>query len=779
MNRTPDRRWDFPSIAFLILILLTASQRLYATHWAWELGSAIILTLLAVVLGLALGYSKFGRGAVFWLSFGYSIPIVLLVLCWFLYAGIPWLVRLADLSNRLAGAFGLFFMGKPVPDTILFVVFMALVFWTIGLMAGFAMTRFGNFVGAVVPAGVVLVIVQLYDTVKGHSQTALAIYIFLSLLVLGRLTYVQRRTFWKERRIMLLGESKTDLNLTLAVVTLLTVMVVWWAPTSLQSFADARAAWDKFTRPLQDIQENLGHAVAGVQKSPPANTLHYFGAVLALGSRAATGAAAILNVQAPAANPNGRYYWQTQSYNLFLDDQWYAENVSSTLFTANLAPISLAQPEGPTGEFDFTVVSPDLGELVTPARPVWVDYPAQLFFIHVPPGKIDPVQFRSNSPASAGEKYIVRANLYQPTVLQLRNAGATYPDWVTAHYLQLPDNLSPEITALAQRITARINTPYDMATAITKYLRSNITYSNIVNAPPAGQDPLDWFLFDSKKGFCNYYATAEVVLLRSAGIPARLVVGFAQGESTASNTYVVRQRDAHAWPEAYFPGVGWVEFEPTVNQQPLARPLGETTGAGQAGTPTPTLQNGAGQEPPPPGVEIGAGLLPVAMTNWIMRLFLILIFISTILRITSHEARNSPLESDQGAVRMSLPGFLKRFFENRGSSPPAWLKRWAHLVELNPIERSFATIYTSLGWLGQKSPVSQTPAEAATALAERLPQVSTEIQALLSEYQRHLYSPLHGYLPLARRAEKVIRKQALRVAIQQRWLVFRSILKIG
>ena len=169
------------------------------------------------------------------MSYGYSVPIVLMVLCWFLYAEIPWLVRVADLSNRLADSLGLFFTGKPVQDTILFVVFMALVFWSIGLMAGFAMTRYGNFIGAVVPAGVVLVIVQLYDSGKSHSDTALAIYIFLSLLILGRLTYVQRRTFWKESRISLLGRSRTDLNLTLAVVTVCIVMAVWLAPTSLQS----------------------------------------------------------------------------------------------------------------------------------------------------------------------------------------------------------------------------------------------------------------------------------------------------------------------------------------------------------------------------------------------------------------------------------------------------------------------------------------------------------------------------------------------------------------
>ncbi len=778
MNRTPDRRWDFPSVAFLILVLLTASQRLFATHWAWELGSAIILTLIGVVLGLALGYSKFERGAVFWLSYGFSIPIVLMVLCWFLYAEIPWLVRAADLSNRLAGSLGLFFTGKPVPDTILFVVFMGLVFWSIGLMAGFAMTRYGNFIGAVVPAGVVLVIVQLYDSGKSHSDTALAIYIFLSLLILGRLTYVQRRTFWKESRISLLGESRTDLNLTLAAVTVCIVMAVWLAPTSLQSFADAKAAWEKFSRPWQDVQENLGHAVAGLQESGKVNTVNYFGEVLALGSQAATGDAVYLRIQTPPTKPTERYYWRERSYNIFLNDQWYAENVSSMAFASGQVPISLAEPGGLTSDFNFTALSPDLGELVTPARPVWVSYPSDLFFIPVPPGKKDPIQFRSASPASAGEDYLVQADVYDPTVLQLRNAGDVYPAWVTTHYLQLPDNISPEITALAQRITARVRTSYDMAVAITKYLRSNITYSNTVETPPAGQDPLDWFLFDSKKGFCNYYATAEVILLRSAGIPARMVVGFAQGEFDPPNSYVVRQRDSHAWPEVYFPGVGWVEFEPTVNQEPLVLPLGENpTPTGQAATATPTGQNATDRETLP--AAVGTGPLSATTVNLIVRLLLICAIIITILRLTTFESFDRPLEADQGGSRRSLPSFLKRFFENRGLTPPAWLKQWAYQVELNPIERSFATVYRSLRWLGEKSTVAQTPAEAAALLARRLPEVSDEIHSLLHEYQRQLYSPLRGYLPLARRAEKVVRQAAVRLAVRQRWTAFRGILRIS
>ncbi len=129
---------------------------------------------------------------------------------------------------------------------------------------------------------------------------------------------------------------------------------------------------------------------------------------------------------------------------------------------------------------------------------------------------------------------------------------------------------------LAERIARPFDNPYDIAVAVTNYLRNNIRYSDTVPAPPAGQDPVDWVLFDLKQGFCNYYATAEIVLLRAVGIPARWAVGYAQGEfDPTESSYQVRQRDAHSWPEVYYPGVGWVEFEPTLSQPVLDRPLGD------------------------------------------------------------------------------------------------------------------------------------------------------------------------------------------------------------
>src|SRR5438477_587036 len=76
-----------------------------------------------------------------------------------------------------------------------------------------------------------------------------------------------------------------------------------------------------------------------------------------------------------------------------------------------------------------------------------------------------------------------------------------------------------------------------------------------------------------RRGYCNYYASAEVIMLRSLGIPARLAVGFNQGQvDTSTNTFHILEQNAHAWPEVFFPNYGWVEFEPTASESPLVRP---------------------------------------------------------------------------------------------------------------------------------------------------------------------------------------------------------------
>lgn len=137
-------------------------------------------------------------------------------------------------------------------------------------------------------------------------------------------------------------------------------------------------------------------------------------------------------------------------------------------------------------------------------------------------------------------------------------------------YLQLPQSLPRRVRALAHEITKDETSVYDKTTAIESYFSVNgFRYSrDEVDYPEEGQDYVDQFLFDTKVGYCDNFSTAMVVMLRTQGIPARWVKGFSEGDvvdSTRDTTHFeVTNNNAHSWVEAYMPGVGWMQFEPTI-----------------------------------------------------------------------------------------------------------------------------------------------------------------------------------------------------------------------
>ena len=778
MKRVFARLWDFPSAAILALILLTVSQRLYATDWALGLEIALLLTVFGVLLGLALGVSQFKCAGVFWLAFGYSIILIPLVAGWVFYQKTPWLERMISLGGRLGYSLFLFVTSQPVPDTVLFVVFTALGFWIISLLAGYVLTRRGAFATAVVPAGIVLFIIQLYDSRVGDRLVILALYAFLCLLLLGRLTYVRKRLFWKEQRVSFSPESLTDLNLAIAIAALVLIFLAWLTPAPERPLVAARVAWESITRPLETLRQDLGNAISGLKGHGQRTIVEFYGDTLALGLRASSGNNTYLQIRVPLIGRADRYYWRVRTYDHYLDNTWQSVYASNESFTPNKHSLPLVDVHGLSSEFVFTAPQADLAILVTPAHPIWVSRPVVLSFTPSIDKSIDPLMLRADPPILIGEQYVVHAIIYNPTVAELQQSGVIYPAWVRDHYLQLPEDLSPRITELARIITSETETPYEKATAITNYLRSTITYSATFDPPPDGIDPLVWFLFDYREGFCNYYATAEVILLRSVGVPARIVVGFAQGEYAPPDKYTVIEKDAHAWPEVYFSDIGWVEFEPTSGQPVLARLPGDTSSELPYNyTPLNPDQDNSGRSPIP--VEsTGAGSRSWALSNSFQRLMLLFgVLVVIIIGITA--AYTTGLLDKifwrvRHVFRKPLPIRLTDTYASLAITPPGWLRHWAYITGLKPIERSFGIVFQSLRWLGAKVSPSQTPAEVAAALTAYLPEVDGEIRSLLREYQHALYSQKHNDLNIARRAGELIRRQALRTAVRQRVNAFRG-----
>ena len=342
-------------------------------------------------------------------------------------------------------------------------------------------------------------------------------------------------------------------------------------------------------------------------------------------------------------------------------------------------------------------------------------------------------------------------------------------------YLQLPPEITARTRQLAAEITADGLTPYDKAEAITEWLRRNIHYNDQRPAPPSGVEPVDDLLFTSKEGYCNYYASAEVVMLRSLGIPARLAVGFAQGEFAADRgVYRVRETDAHAWPQVYFPGYGWVEFEPTVAQSPLQRlpgdPLatpiapdtaldGITDSEARDNLPPEELQDPAAAPTDPfwptlarraaigsAGV-LGALVLALLAWWWLEYRGLHVSPREMVILMATGRSRRKPGDSPPDA-----------------SSPPGHLPAGLSLVAL-----AYGRLLRALRWLGIASRPSATPFERAAALETALPGSAEPVRAIAGEYVKEMYSGRNGDGQTAASAWSALRLGVWLAAIKRRF----------
>jgi transglutaminase-like putative cysteine protease len=163
----------------------------------------------------------------------------------------------------------------------------------------------------------------------------------------------------------------------------------------------------------------------------------------------------------------------------------------------------------------------------------------------------------------AALRYLAVSRLPAFNVAKLRAATSDYSDAIRKEYLQLPPELDARIPDLARQVTARADNSYDKARAIESYLRTRFAYTLKLSGKPGG-DPLANFLFVTKAGHCEYFASAMTILLRTLDIPAREVNGFLPGEyNDLGGDYIVRASDAHSWVEVYFGGADWVTFDPT------------------------------------------------------------------------------------------------------------------------------------------------------------------------------------------------------------------------
>ena len=300
-------------------------------------------------------------------------------------------------------------------------------------------------------------------------------------------------------------------------------------------------------------------------------------------------------------------YWQTASYDRYTGDGWVRTGDTTAYQGA------LPDPPGETRTLRQRVTAEDaLSVLPAAWKPVEVAGGVASDARVTPQGNLRPG--RSLQP---GETYGVTSRVPNVSDTELRRAGTDYPDRVTESYLQLPGSTTDRVRERSAEVAGGAETPYDKAVAIERHLEREKRYSLSVPAPSG--DVADTFLFEREAGYCTYYATTMVVMLRSQGVPARFATGYTPGEAVGDDERVVRGLDSHAWVEVYFPDVGWVRFDPTPSGPRRTAETARLTEARQSGTEgvdvagsngsgtTPSVNQGRAGE-----IDVSEGVTPVS-----------------------------------------------------------------------------------------------------------------------------------------------------------------------
>ena len=752
-----SRWWDWAALGLHFILLQTVASRLVATTWTPFLYLIQTFTYIGFVVGTALGYSTFQRRTVRWLTFFYMI--IMLPLQWTLmidqHASLE--EQFTSVAGRLFFATSDFVARKPVEDPIFFVVLMSIAFWIISTWASFTLVRNQNYLGAVLPSAIGLIIIQNYDSGVAGRLWFLAFFAFIALLLLGRLHFLQNKLSWRSRRIFVSPDNSVDLTSSMAVAAGLIIIVAWTVPASLSSMKSAVKTWNSLTKPWHEFSERMENAVSALESPSGGKRGEFFGSELALGRGFPLSDLVMFEVEAPEIpfeQKPPRYYWRGRTYDRFVNGQWYTSGtVREEYSPAVTNPFHIDTETKTPAHFVFNTGKTNFSLLYSPAEPIWISRPGVTFAVPAEEGSEEVVAWHAYPALRGGETYQLDAVLINPNRQQLLEAGSAYPEWITQKYLQLPKNFSPRIQELAKEITVGAETPFEKTILITRYLRENITYVETIPEAPRNKDALEWILFEYKQAYCVYYASSEVLMLRSLGIPARMAVGFTQGESNG-NKYTVRRLNSHAWPEVYFPNIGWVEFEPTAGQAPLDRPLPpvdpeDVSNLGPLGfLSTNEDQDFADRDRTLEGVDTPAEEITPTIQPVMYLIPLSLILAGVLLFL-----------SQRYALPARMPIFLRTAIERSGIEVPIWVVRWETWVRLSPIEKAFESVNFALRNLDQAVPVHTTPLERATKLTRILPDKADEIKILLDEHQTSLYTSGIGDVIQARRAALSLRKQ--------------------
>lgn len=784
--------WDLLSALALLFAMLIVAARLVATGWVRNLDLVATVTLLGVFAGLALGKSIFARWVVFLFALAYGIFVIPWQLGLTLGVDLEWIERLRIMAERTRAILADIILRNPVTDNLFFLLLMATIFWIVSVYAGYQLVRNGDVWRAMLPGGIAIFAIHHYDSAVERRSWYLAAYVFFTLLILARTYFLHQRRSWQSRRTFVPPDISFDLSRFTLLITLIIVLMAWNSPALADSLSPVSNLYRFIEKPWLEAKEEISFLFASLRATVGLVT-DYYADEQPLGLGNVNTDEEVMEITAPRVSFVGhRFYWRARVYDSYEEGRWTSSVKESVEF--NPSRHDLLIPDGGEREVVTVEITPReaLITLYSPTQPIWYSRPGDLYLTQLEDGTVDVVNMEARPLVRPGETYQVRASVANVTQKALREAGVDYPQWVLDRYLQLPEDITPRTRLLAERLAEGAETPYDVVERVTYWLRENIEYIERIEEPPSDQELIDWFLFEYQKGFCNYYSSAMVILLRSVGIPARWAVGYAQGLPQIGQVpnmpeqlrgqlpdvffadqqiYTVRQLDAHSWPEVYFPGIGWVEFEPTVSQTPLLRPRGEIIASAEELSEDLFRPRGLDDLPIPEEFPEGFGAAtevePEAKSSSYLVVGAMFVTLGVFGLVVALWARRSPdrvlrfIDQVYASVNTPFPVYLNLGIKKLGLQAPAFIRRWAYQATLSPVSRSFLEVNNALSRMGAPPLPSSTPLEQVQLLCNLLPAVRKDALTLLEQYQLETYGAKQVNREIAAQAGEAIRRQSI------------------
>ena len=695
------------TLLLLGIVQFTAVRAVQEAGWLEHPGVLAWVSIAALLVGTAAARVRLPSGLVHFASLVVGIGALG-------FAGASTLAkgsqydRLASLVQRILAWLEITREGGIGTDNLLFLLFLASLAWLIGYAGAYAAYRHHSGWLQIAGTGASLVVTVSYAENVGwyfFVFAPAAILLFVQLHASRRLQLWQRTGIEHSRsfhsRFLRQG----------LLAGLVIILGSTWAP-SVASGEEFVAIWQTVDRPWMDLQGEFSRLFGPVNAGNAAGSSNY-GPTLALQSAVSLSDQPVFEVRASEVRR-----LRGVVYDRYTGQGWLTQERKRVDVPANGVTLEAASDDKQRQELVQKIRVLRLkGDLLFGASlPKLVSIPVRADLETLPAGQgavdsagtqTDLGSIRAALGPYRGQEYSVTSAVSVASADELRRSGGDYSQRVFQRYTNLPPNLPRDVRALARSLTAQYDNPYDKALAIERYLRG-LTYTLRPPSPPVGRDVVEFFLFETQEGYCDYFSSSMVVMLRSIGIPARMVAGYLPGTwDETLQAYLVRESDAHSWPEVYFAGYGWIEFEPTASAPAVIHPEtptelpGDAAAGGDPGADAAMLEDPGVDAATPDGGDAAANS-QAADYGVLFSLFTALVAVAI-------------------AARVAL------FF---------WARNFSRL---QPAEAAYAKMADVARWFGRAPRAHETPFEYAQSLARSVPRGANAIEAIAGAFVRRRF----------------------------------------